>query len=120
MVRRYGEHASDELHDKMKSLPFKEFKRYAWLEYFDSRLDKMIDDMIQAAVAAHRASKGPQPEPTPGKVVAPSGRMFVDPDVGVREALEALSILIAAGIAAGFAPAQRALMVSPVVALRSE
>ena len=47
-------------------------------------------------------------------------RMFVNPDVGVREALEALVILIAAGIAAGFAPAQRALMVSPVVALRSE
>jgi putative ABC transport system permease protein len=47
-------------------------------------------------------------------------RMFSDPDVGVRQALEALAILVAAGVLAGLAPAQRALQVSPVVALRSE
>jgi putative ABC transport system permease protein len=47
-------------------------------------------------------------------------RMFSHPDVGVREALEALAILIAAGVVAGLAPAQRALQVSPIVALRSE
>jgi putative ABC transport system permease protein len=47
-------------------------------------------------------------------------RMFVDPDVGVGEALQALAVLIAAGLLAGLAPAQRALQVSPIVALRSE
>ncbi len=47
-------------------------------------------------------------------------RMFVNPDVSVSEALQALAILVAAGVLAGLAPAQRALQVSPVVALRSE
>lgn len=46
--------------------------------------------------------------------------MFSNPDVGIAEALRALAILIAAGIVAGLAPAQRALQVSPMVALRSE
>jgi putative ABC transport system permease protein len=49
-----------------------------------------------------------------------SARMFVNPDVGVSEALRALAILIGAGLLAGLAPAQRALQVSPIVALRSE
>ncbi|MEO6323686.1 MAG: ABC transporter permease [Thermoanaerobaculia bacterium] len=49
-----------------------------------------------------------------------SARMFVDPDVGVGQALQALSILIVAGVMAGLAPAKRALSVSPTVALRSE
>jgi putative ABC transport system permease protein len=47
-------------------------------------------------------------------------RMFTDPDVSIGEALQALAILIAAGVLAGLAPAQRALQVSPIVALRSE
>jgi putative ABC transport system permease protein len=53
----------------------------------------------------------------------PSGdgaRMFVNPDVGIAEALRALAVLIGAGLVAGLAPAQRALQVSPIVALRSE
>ncbi len=49
-----------------------------------------------------------------------ASRMFTNPDVGVSEALQALGILVAAGVLAGLAPAQRALQVSPVVALRSE
>ena len=56
-----------------------------------------------------------------GKLLPPGGAgMFLDPDVGVGEALQALSILVAAGVLAGLAPAQRALAVSPTVALRSE
>jgi putative ABC transport system permease protein len=46
--------------------------------------------------------------------------MFVNPDVGVGEALQALAILVVAGVLAGLAPARRALAVSPTVALRSE
>jgi len=49
-----------------------------------------------------------------------SARMFVNPDVGIVEALRALAVLIGAGLLAGLAPAQRALQVSPIVALRSE
>jgi len=49
-----------------------------------------------------------------------ASRMFTNPDVGVSEALQALAILVAAGVLAGLAPAQRALQVSPMVALRSE
>ena len=57
-----------------------------------------------------------------GRLLPPGDgtRMFVNPEVGVKEALEALAILIAAGILAGLFPAQRALKVSPIVALRSE
>lgn len=57
-----------------------------------------------------------------GHLLPPSdgGSMFVNPDVGVGEALKALAVLIAAGVLAGLAPAQRALAVSPTVALRSE
>jgi putative ABC transport system permease protein len=55
--------------------------------------------------------------------VLPEGdgtRMFLNPDVKVSEALRALAILVTAGVLSGLAPAQRALQVSPVVALRSE
>lgn len=56
-----------------------------------------------------------------GKLLPPGGAgMFLDPDVGVGEALQALAILVVAGVLAGLAPAQRALAVSPTVALRSE
>ncbi len=53
----------------------------------------------------------------------PSGnaaRMFANPEVGLGQALQALAILIGAGVLAGLAPAQRALQVSPIAALRSE
>jgi putative ABC transport system permease protein len=46
--------------------------------------------------------------------------MFTNPDVSIAEALRALGVLVAAGVVAGLAPAQRALQVSPMVALRSE
>lgn len=56
-----------------------------------------------------------------GRLLPPGGAgMFLDPDVGVGEALQALAILVASGVVAGLAPAQRALAVSPTVALRSE
>jgi putative ABC transport system permease protein len=55
------------------------------------------------------------------RLLPPGGaRMFANPDVSLGDALQALAILIVAGILAGLAPAQRALQVSPVVALRSE
>lgn len=44
--------------------------------------------------------------------------MFRDPDVGVRTALRALGILIAAGVFAGLIPARRAVRIRPVEALR--
>ena len=47
-------------------------------------------------------------------------RMFANPDVGLGQALQALAILIFAGLLAGLAPAQRALQISPITALRSE
>jgi putative ABC transport system permease protein len=46
--------------------------------------------------------------------------MFQDPGVGFGTALRALAVLVAAGTVAGIVPAQRAVSVSPVVALRSE
>lgn len=55
------------------------------------------------------------------RLLPPGGaRMFVHPDVGISDALQALGILVGAGILAGLAPAQRALQVSPMAALRSE
>jgi len=55
-----------------------------------------------------------------GRVLPEGARMFTHPDVGVGEALRALATLIGAGVLAGLAPAQRAVQVSPIVALRSE
>jgi putative ABC transport system permease protein len=46
--------------------------------------------------------------------------MFQNPGVTLGDALQALAVLIAAGTIAGLIPAQRAVAVSPVVALRSE
>lgn len=46
--------------------------------------------------------------------------MFLNPGVSFSNALQALAILVAAGLLAGFIPAQRAIAVNPVVALRSE
>jgi putative ABC transport system permease protein len=46
--------------------------------------------------------------------------MFQNPGVTLGDALEALFILVAAGTLAGLIPAQRAVAVPPVVALRSE
>ena len=46
--------------------------------------------------------------------------MFQNPGVSFVEAFRAVAILIAAGCVAGFVPAQRAIAVPPVVALRTE
>jgi putative ABC transport system permease protein len=55
------------------------------------------------------------------RALPPGGAgMFLGPDVDVSEALAALGILVGAGLLAGWAPAQRALAVSPTVALRTE
>jgi len=57
-----------------------------------------------------------------GRLLPPGDgtRMFANPDVGLGDAFQALAILVAAGVLAGLAPAQRALAVSPTVALRGE
>jgi len=87
MTRRYGEHASDELRNKMKSIPFKDFKKYAAVEYFDSKLDSLIDDMAITAINARRAKQGSGPEKMPGSTQGPSGRAYMDPgDAEERQA----------------------------------
>ena len=47
-------------------------------------------------------------------------QMFSNPGVDLKTALQALAILIGAGALAGLIPAQRAIAVSPMVALRTE
>jgi putative ABC transport system permease protein len=55
------------------------------------------------------------------KTMPPGGvNMFVNPGVDLYVALKALGILIFSGALAGFIPAQRALEISPVEALRTE
>lgn len=80
MVRRYGEHAADELREKMKGLPFKEFKRHAAVEYLDPKLDGLIDDMARTAITLHKSRQAASPEASPGRTTAPSGRTFSDPE----------------------------------------
>jgi putative ABC transport system permease protein len=46
--------------------------------------------------------------------------MFVHPGINFQVAITALSILIIAGIMAGFIPAKRAVSVKPIDALRYE
>lgn len=48
------------------------------------------------------------------------GGMFQDPGVSFANALEALAILVGSGVLAGLIPAQRAVAVRPVEALRHE
>ncbi len=56
--------------------------------------------------------------PATGSTGGPS--MFQNPGVSFGEAFRAVAILVAAGCVAGFVPAQRAIAVPPVVALRTE
>ena len=56
--------------------------------------------------------------PQGGGASGPS--MFINPGVSFSDAVEAISILIIAGSIAGLIPAQRAVAVTPVVALHSE
>jgi putative ABC transport system permease protein len=52
-------------------------------------------------------------------VVNSDSRMFVNPNVSLGSALQALLILILSGTLAGLIPAQRAVAISPVEALRN-
>ena len=65
-----------------------------------------VVELVAALLPAAGAGGGPQ--------------MFQNPGVEPGDALRALTVLIAAGALAGVAPAQRAIAVPPVVALRSE
>jgi len=53
-------------------------------------------------------------------VAASGSEMFLSPGVSLSSALRALAVLISAGVVAGMIPAQRAISISPVQALRSE
>ncbi len=53
-------------------------------------------------------------------VPATKGSMFLHPGVDLSVALKALAVLIFSGLLAGLIPAQRALEISPVEALRAE
>ena len=52
--------------------------------------------------------------------VMPPDSMFLNPNVDFVTVLVALVILIVAGLLAGFIPAQNAIRVKPVQALRTE
>lgn len=65
-----------------------------------------VVELVAALLPAAGTGGGPQ--------------MFQNPGVEPGDALRALTVLVAAGALAGVAPAQRAIAVPPVVALRSE
>ena len=56
----------------------------------------------------------------PAGGAASGSSMFLNPGVSFGDALQALAVLMVAGTIAGLIPAQRAVAVDPVVALRSE
>ncbi len=110
MTRRYGEHAADELRDRMTSLPFKEFKRHASTEYFDPKLDGLIDTMAKQAIAVHKAKQSAAPEAGPGKTVSASGRSYVDPASAADQDAKIAAMRQARAAAAGGDEAARTLM----------
>ena len=65
-----------------------------------------VMELVASLIPATAAGGGPQ--------------MFQNPGVSFANAAQAVSILVLAGTLAGLAPAQRAIAVTPVVALRSE
>lgn len=65
-----------------------------------------VMELVASFVPATAAGGGPQ--------------MFQNPGVSFGNAVQAVAILVAAGTLAGLAPAQRAIAVTPVVALRTE
>jgi len=58
-------------------------------------------------------------ELTRALLVGSSTRMFVNPDVDLATALQALAVLVVSGSLAGLLPAQRAIRINPVEALRA-
>ena len=55
-----------------------------------------------------------------GAKALPDGGFFKNPEVDLSVALQAVVLLIVAGLVAGFIPARRAAAVRPVEALRNE
>jgi putative ABC transport system permease protein len=49
-----------------------------------------------------------------------NAQMFVNPDVSLTTAMQSLAILVVSGTVAGLIPAQRAIMIRPVDALRAD
>jgi hypothetical protein len=58
MVRRYDEHRADEAMALMQRVPIRDFARQMEAEYFDSRINATIQDMIKAATPADQR-RGP-------------------------------------------------------------
>jgi putative ABC transport system permease protein len=72
---------------------------------------------LMAGVGAMEAVSALLPQ---GAAAGAQPSMFIDPGVTLSDAVQALLVLIGAGIVAGLIPARRAVAVNPVVALRSE
>ena len=110
MTQRYGEHASDELREKMRGSSFRDFKEYAAFNYFDSKLDGLINTLAQKAIAVHRAKQAPRPEETPDHKVGPSGRTFTDPTGAAERQARIDAMRQARNAATGGGDATKALM----------
>lgn len=56
----------------------------------------------------------------PGSGAGEGPQMFQNPGVTLSVALQALAVLVVSGVLAGFAPARRAVSITPMAALRSD
>ena len=56
----------------------------------------------------------------PGAGASGEPQMFQNPGVTLEVALQALAVLVVSGVLAGFAPARRAVSITPMAALRSD
>ncbi len=61
VTRRYDEHTADELRSALQRMQFKDFQQHVATTFMNSEMNGIVKNMLQAAIAQHRAKTGKAP-----------------------------------------------------------